>query len=236
MKPQKNPILEIFINVLIPVILLNYLSKAIDPRIALVVALSVPLGYGVYTYIKSKHKNIFSIFGFVNILLTGGLALVTFEGMWFVVKETALPLLLGVVVLLTRFMKRTAFSWMFWNEYIFNTEFLEEKLEEKNNKLKFQKHLKVCNDLFGLSFFVSAILNFLLARNVFKALPEGLDNLKKQELLNEQIADMTWKSQIVIVVPLMVIGMLTLGYFIMKMLKHTGLEVKDIQKVVAKKI
>ncbi len=236
MKPQKNPILEILINVIIPVVLLHRLSKIIDPRIALVTALALPLGYGLYNYIKSHNKNIFSIFGFLNILLTGGLALITFEGIWFVVKETAVPALLGLIVILTRFTKRVAFSWIFYNSYVFDKKFVEKKLEERKNKVKFRTHLKRCNDLFAVSFFISALLNFLLAKNIFTALPSELSELKKQELLNMQIADMTWKSQIVIVVPLMIFGLLTLWYFISKTLKYIKLEYKDLNKILIKKV
>ena len=232
---KKNPILEILINVIIPVVLLNHLSQEIDPRIALIVVLSIPFSYGLYTYIKSHNKNIFSIIGFINILLTGGLALITFEGLWFAIKEASIPAILGIVVLATRFSKRVAFSWIFYNPHALKIEVIEKRLEERNNTAKFQNHLKRCNDWFAVSFFISALLNFILARYIFTLIDPSLIELEKQRILNKQIADMTWMSQIFVFVPIMVFAICILWYFSSKGLKYIDLPFKDIDKILSKK-
>ena len=88
-KKDESPLLNLGINIVLPVIILKQLSERINPTVALVVALMFPVGYFLYDYIKLKKKNLISVLGFVNILLTGGLALLNAKGIWFAVKEAA---------------------------------------------------------------------------------------------------------------------------------------------------
>ena len=236
MKPQKNPILDLIVNIVLPVVLLNYLSKAINPTIALIIALSFPLGFGIYDYFKSHNKNIFSIFGFFNILLTGGLAIFEFEGFWFAVKEALIPLILGIVVLSTFFTKKTAFEWIFFNQHVFDIKTIEEKIKEYNTESYFQSCLKKCNILFSTSFFFSAVLNYFLAINIFTKIPPTLSEVERSVLLNEQIADMHWKSQFVIAVPLMIFTAFILWYFIHHLLKSIRLSFNDFNDILTKKL
>ena len=55
---QENPFADIIINVLVPVLVLSYLSKEGDelwhvgPMWAMIVALAIPIGYGLWHYFK----------------------------------------------------------------------------------------------------------------------------------------------------------------------------------------
>ena len=103
---QRDSFLNLFLDIILPVIILNQLSKRFGdngPLIALVVALSLPVGHGLYDILVKKKKNLFSILGVVNISMTGGLALFSFEGFWFAVKEAAFPTVIGVAVLWSSF-------------------------------------------------------------------------------------------------------------------------------------
>src|SRR5689334_6352051 len=97
--PQENPFLNLVINIFLPVMILNKGSLYLDPRLTLLVALCFPLAYGIQDYIRRRHKNYVSLLGMVNIALTGSLALMQLQGIWFAIKEACLPALLGVLVL-----------------------------------------------------------------------------------------------------------------------------------------
>ncbi|WP_374030368.1 VC0807 family protein [Bdellovibrio bacteriovorus] len=105
--PKENGLLNIVFNIVLPVLILNKLSKFIGPFWALVLALAFPLGYGAYDLIKRKKFNAFSALGLLNVLLTGGLALLGLHGFWFAVKEAAFPALVGLFVLGSAFTKKT---------------------------------------------------------------------------------------------------------------------------------
>ena len=88
--PQDHPLANILINVIIPVLILSYLSKdpelqerlgkvarpwQIGPLKAMILALALPLGYGVWHFIKTRKGNFFSALGLISVLLSGGLTL-----------------------------------------------------------------------------------------------------------------------------------------------------------------
>jgi len=87
---QEHPLANILINVIIPVLVLSFLSKDPDlqeklgkavrpwhigPIYAMIVALALPLGYGIWHFIQTRKPNFFSGLGLISIALTGGLTL-----------------------------------------------------------------------------------------------------------------------------------------------------------------
>jgi intracellular septation protein A len=237
-KKQKNPLWEILFNIVIPVVLLNKLSKYFGengPLVALLVALSFPIVYALYEYLKEKKKNIWSLVGVVNILLTGGLALMQLEGIWFAVKEAAIPLAIGIAVLISAFYGKPLIKLIIYNDNLIQTELIEAKLREHLKWDEFQQHLKTSTIYLSLSFFVSAILNFVLAKIIFTDIPNTLTELEKSTMLNEQIARMTWLSYIVIMVPSMLILLLVLWHLFRGIKQMTGLSfneyLRDMSKV-----
>jgi len=65
--------ISIMLNVVIPVIILTCLSKEkyLGPVRGLIVALILPIGYGIHTLIKEKRADFVSIIGIISVLLTG---------------------------------------------------------------------------------------------------------------------------------------------------------------------
>ena len=84
-KQQENPLANIMWNVLIPIVALSFLGKDgeklwhIGPVFGMLVAVSLPVIYGVHHLIKTKKPNFFSILGVVSILLTGGIAIMAYQ-------------------------------------------------------------------------------------------------------------------------------------------------------------
>ena len=99
---QESAFANLLFNVILPVVVLRQLGKRLGddgPVIALCVALAFPICYGLRDFSRRKKVNVFSVVGFIGILLTGGFALLKLGPEWFVWKEAGVPLLLGLVVL-----------------------------------------------------------------------------------------------------------------------------------------
>lgn len=200
---SKGQLSNLLFNIVLPVIVLQKLDIG-NPVATLVIALAFPVAYSIYDYLKEKKVNAFSIIGFVNVLLTGGLALLKVEGIWFAVKEMAIPLVIGLGVLYTAFTIKPLIRLFIFNEATFKVDLIEEKLKENGTAEKFLSYLKTLTLYLAGSFFVSAALNFFLAVYIFTEIPQTLSEAQRSVVLNQQIADMTWKSYIVILVPSMI--------------------------------
>ena len=231
MNKNENPLISLTFNIALPVAILNYSSRVfsnLNPIITLCVALSFPVVYGIVDYIKNnKHKNVLSIVGTVNILLTGGFALLTLEGVWFAVKEAAIPCFIGLWVLFSSFTDKPLMKWVVDKSSIFRTEAIAFQLDSQSKKNHYTTLLRKATLYLSYCFFFSAVLNFVLGIKIFTN-NNILSDVAKQNLLNEQIADMTWISFLVIGLPLTVISGWTLWWFVNRLTKLTGLSLEQI--------
>jgi hypothetical protein len=103
---RENPFVNIAFNILLPVVILQQVSKRLGdqgPLIALILALAFPIGYGAWDYLKNRHKNYVSLFGLASVIFTGGFALMHLEGIWFAVKEAAFPGLMAIGVAISAY-------------------------------------------------------------------------------------------------------------------------------------
>ena len=230
---QKSPFYELMFNILIPTLILNYGTKYFGAKAAvpaLVVALLIPLSYTVLDFYQQKKINIFGVFGFFNILMTGTLALLQAEGSVMVMKETLLPLTLGLIVLATSYTKKPLINALLLNPQIFRVDVLNERLEEKNQQSNFKQHLKKSNWLFAGSFLLSAALNYFLAFYIFKPIDPTVVGDARSEILNQQIAQMTSLSYAVILIPSFIFLAFVLWHLFHGIKKMTGLEMKELIK------
>lgn len=228
-KPE-NGFMNLIFNILLPVLILNKGSKFVGPLWALVIALAFPLGYGAYDLIKRRKFNAFSALGLLNVLFTGGLALMGLNGFWFAVKEAAFPTLVGAFVLGSAFTKKPFIETLFLNPALMKVELLEERLQEKNKKQEFHDHMKKATLWLSLSFVFSAICNFVLAKRIFLDIDPALSPEAQSVILNEQIAKMTTWSMAIIMVP-SIIFLIGIFWYLMKGIKdHAGLSTEELLK------
>lgn len=229
--PQpENPFLNIAFNILIPVMVLNKGTHWIGPRWSLLAALSFPLVYGIQDYARRRHKNYVSLLGVVNILLTGGLALVSLQGIWFAVKEASLPMLLGVLVLGSAWTSNPAARMMFFNPQVLNIALIEERLTSQNRQSDFERLLKRTTLWLSVSFFLSAAMNFFLAITIFTDIDSALGENQREQILNEQIARMTWMGFAVIALPLMIFSGILVYAFLHRTSKLVEVPLNDLMK------
>ena len=123
---SQSSLLGIFINILLPVLILDYCSAGpanplerpegenfwhIGPVWALVIALSLPLVYGIRSLVVSRKFDLMSVVGMAGVLLTGVISIFVIgpEGRihsatpWlFAGKEALIPLILAAAVVVSR--------------------------------------------------------------------------------------------------------------------------------------
>lgn len=226
--PRENPLISLAFNIIVPVVILERLSLYLGPAMALFLALSFPLGYGTWEFVKKSKPGAMSALGVLNTLITGGLALVGVTGHWFAVKEAAFPLLIGLFVFFSATRKRSAVELLFLNPQLFHLEKLQESIRAKNLEIQFRRLMKLSTRWLAMSFFLSAALNFGLAIIIFEPLALDLEETARQVRLNEQIAAMTRWSLLVILVPSMVFLMSIFFILVRKLKALTGLGDEDL--------
>ena len=226
---KDNNFSNIFINIIIPVLILNKGSRlGLTPVQALLIALAFPLVNGVYSLIKDKKVNFISVLGLANILFSGILTILALGGIWFAVKEALFPLLIGVFVFASSRTKKPFFETMFLNPSIFQLDKLDAALDSEEKKNAFEKLIIRSTQYLSLSFLLSAVLNFGLSLYIFTPLAEDVSTEAKQQILNEQLSRMTAYSMIVILVPTLIfVGFIMYNAF-KKTTALTGLKMDDL--------
>ncbi|MBB5352378.1 hypothetical protein HNR46_002623 [Haloferula luteola] len=247
---QEHPLANIFVNVLIPVMVLSYLSKDpalqehlgkevkfwhIGPLKALVVALALPLGYGIWHFFKTKKFNFFSGLGLFSVLLTGGLTLYLWNqdgtvkehaGMLFGIKEAAIPLALGIGVLLSQRSTTPLLNVFLFNDSLFDIPKIENAVAIRQAESGYQQVKKQATVLFACSFFLSCILNLGLALWFFHGFDRNAPDALEQ--YNGIVGKLTGWGFAVIGAPLLIFLFFTLQRLMKGLREVTGLNDEEL--------
>ena len=100
---------------------------------------------------------------------------------------------------------------------------MDEAWERHGNRLAFDRTLVHASWMLAASFFVSSVLNFVLAKWIVKSQPGTT-------AFNEELGRMTALSYPVIVVPSMLIMIATLWYLFHRIRRLTELDLEQILK------
>jgi hypothetical protein len=239
--PQEHPLANILINVLIPVLVLSFLSKDpaiqeklnnpvrfwhIGPLYAMIVALVLPLGYGIRHFVMTRKPNFFSGLGLASIVLTGGLTLYLWNadgsvkenaGMLLGIKEASIPLILGIAILTSAKSKNPLLNLFLYNDSLFDIQKIENKVKELGKTEGYQALLTQSTRWFSASFFLSSLMNLALALWFFQKFDHtAIDAL---ETYNALVGKLTGWGFAVIGVPILVFLFLILR----RLLKGLGL-------------
>lgn len=209
--PQKNNVfLEIIFNIAIPSLILMKLSVPdyLGAVWGLVVALSFPVGYAIYDFIKVRSLNFFSLLGFMSTLLTGGIALFELGVQWLAIKEAAIPAAIGLVVLISGQFGKPLLAKLVLNSALFKLDVIYDALEKKGNTEKFKQKINYANFILAMTFAFSSVMNYLLAKWIVTS-PTGTPEF------NEQLGEMTLISYPVIAIP-SVVMMFGIIFYVMK--------------------
>lgn len=217
---KENPLLNIGFNLIIPTMIMMKFSsdEYLGQAYGLVTALAFPLLYGLYDLLGAGKVNFFSLLGLLSIVLTGGIGLLKVDRNWMIVKETAFPLLMGLFVVGSEWFQKPIVRRIL-NQMI-DLDKVRDIYAEGNQEEHFEKRLKRSSYLLGSTFFISAILNFLLAFFVLKGQPGS------EEFVNS-LGKMTGLSFPVIAFPMMIMVGLILFYLFNGIKKETNVELES---------
>lgn len=233
MKPapkKENLLVNLICNVALPALLMAQLSKEtrLGPVWGLIVALAFPVSYGIYDFIARKKTNLFSVLGFVGILLSGVLGLLKLDGHWFAVKDAAIPTLIGVALLVSMRSREPLVKTLFFNDAVIDVARVETALKEHNGEAALASLLRECTVLVALAFFASAVLAYLLARWLLIS-PGGTAEF------NNELAKMHWLSWPVIVIPSMAMMMVAMWRLMKGITQLTGLTFDEVLRAEPRK-
>lgn len=152
------------------------------------------------------------------------------QGIWFSVKEAFFPALIGIFTLFSAQGKSPLILKLLFQPQVFNLLAIEKALERQNRIQDFWQMLRTGTVYLAGSFFLSSLLNFLLAQRIFVPTPAEATEIEASQIINEQIAQMTSSSFLVIMLP----SMLALGviyWWVLRQLKEiTGLKMEEFLK------
>ncbi|MEC8659213.1 MAG: VC0807 family protein [Verrucomicrobiota bacterium] len=230
-KDDENPLLNIFVNVLLPIVALSQLSKSgdkswhIGPEYGMAVAVAFPFIYGVVFFFKNKKFNFYSVLGIISVLLTGFITIHVWNedgsikenaDLLFAIKEAAIPLMLGAAMLYSHRTKNPLIDVFFLNPDIFDITKIEETAKEKNTYNDYLAFRLKLTWMFASSFLLSSLLNFILAMYLLK-------DANDKESYNLAVGKVMGYGYLVIGIPLMIIMVGCLIYLMKTISRITGL-------------
>ena len=219
-----NPIAELVLTVVVPSLVLDYLSTTdrLGPFGALVVSMLFPIGFGVWCWWHQAGWNVFSILGFVTVLLSGGLGLLRLDAFWFAVKESAMPVMLGAAFPLSHAWRRPLINALVMQPHLLNQTALQSALNTPERRSAFDATLHCASWLLGLGMVLTACGNFALALWLLGGKTPG------SEAFVKGIGTLNWAGLVVLGVPLMLIMLAVFMWLMRRIVAITGLEKADL--------
>jgi intracellular septation protein A len=225
MKNEKkpNPLLEIAVTIIVPALVLTYLSgkDRLGTTGALLLALALPLAWGLWDGWRRRKLSWLAVLGVVSTLLTGGVGLLELDAFWLAVKEAFVPSLIGLVILGSTWTRTPLIRLLVFNSTLFDVDKVHQALELRRNSPAFEQRLRQGTVLLAATFFFSAVANFLLARWVVTS-PAGT------EAFNHELGRLTALSYPFIAIPSMLMMMGLMFWLARSARALTGLELSDM--------
>ncbi len=220
---KPRPLIDLLISIVIPSVILMKFSgpENLGPTKALIIALAFPIVYGLYELIFNGKRNLMALLGVISVLLTGGIGLLKIDAQWLAVKEAAIPLCIGIGVLVANKLGFPLVKKLLFNPNIMNVDRINEELSKRNNSSLFENRLDRANTLLAGTFLFSAVMNYILAKII-------VTSESGTTAFNEELGRMTLLSYPVIAIPSMVM-MLAIFWFIWRTVNRlTGLSLEEV--------
>jgi intracellular septation protein A len=223
-QPQKKTGLlgNLAFNIIIPVLILTNLSsdEYLGPAWSIVAALIFPIGFGIWDLKQTAKINPFSVLGIVSVFLTGGISLLELPAEYIAIKEAMIPAIIGFAVLITQRTSKPLLKVFVLSEQIINWQNLNQSLASSGTSKIFEKKMAISSYIVAASFFLSAVLNYVLAKVILVSAPGTSE-------YTEELGRMTALSYPVIVIPSMLMLMAALWYIFSQIKKLTGEELEN---------
>ncbi len=222
-KKRESLLLNLLINIVIPTVILTKASgdEYLGTKLALVVALAFPLGYGLKEFVATRKINLFSALGVISTLLTGSISLLELDPKYIAIKEAAIPGLFGIATMLSLKTPYPLVKTFLYNDKVLQVDKVANALKESGTEAAFERVLFNASMLVAASFFLSSALNYILAKILLVSPPGTVE-------FNEELGKMTALSFPVIAVPATLVLFFALFYLFRNIKKLTSLELDDL--------
>lgn len=214
---------NLLFNIVIPVVILSRFSgeQHLGPSLSIVIALAFPIGFGIWEMRQTGKINAMSVIGVISVLLTGGISLLQLDPQYIAIKEAAIPGLLGLAVLISQKTRYPLVRTLIFNAQLIAVDRVTSALKERGNETALERKLNYVSYIVAGSFFVSSVLNYVLARVILVS-PPGTSEF------SEELGRMTALSYPVIALPSTIILMIAIFYLLKQLRKLTGLELESL--------
>ncbi len=238
MDKATKSLLNVLLSVLAPVLILDNCSATGDKfwhlgtTWAMVVALALPIGCGIYSLITERKIEAMTAFGLLGTILTGVVTIYANTGealairpdtpWWYAAKEAIIALLLAGAMLVSGGKEGSLLRACVYSDAIFDIRSIESTVVEKNLQSGYEGVLKRAALMTAGSLFLSALLNFALALYFLLPVPD-MPAAEQAEQYNYAVSKMTWMGYLIIGVPLIATLFLVMRYLGKALMKLTGL-------------
>ena len=225
---KPRPMIDLLVSIVLPSVILMKFSgdENLGASTALIVALSLPLSWGLFELFKYKKFNFIALLGLISVVLTGGIGPLQLDTQWLAVKEAAIPGLIGIAVLISTYTPYPLIRTLVFNPKIMDVDKIRQKLDKLDNSKTFDARLQNATYLLSSTFLFSSVMNYILAKWLVTS-PSG------SSAFNEELGQMTLLSYPVIAIPSTLMMMAIIYYLWRTIHGLTGLTLEEI--VVSKK-
>jgi hypothetical protein len=223
---KENPLLNILFSIVIPAIILSKFStpETLGVIPGFLIALAFPVGLSIYQLVVKKQVGFIAILGFVSILLTGLIGIFEIPTQWLAVKEAAVPLLIGLAVLISQYTKYPLIEKIIYNDQLLKIEVINNRLQQNGGQQALKKAMRNATFMVAASFLLSAVLNFGLTKYLVVS-PAGT------EAFNQELGKLTALSYPVIALPSTLVMVVALWYLVKQLRQITGLSFEEMLAV-----
>lgn len=220
---KPRPWVDLLVSIVIPSVILMKLSgdEYLGNTWALLIGLAFPLGWGLFELIRYRKKNFIAVLGVISVGLTGGIGLMEIDARWLAVKEAAVPLVIGLAVLISTRTKYPLVRTLLYNPSVLDVDKIQQSLKERNCEAEFEGRLMRASYFFAGTFLFSAIMNYILARWIVTS-PSGT------QAFNEELGRMTLVSYPMIAIPSMIM-MIAIFFYLWRTIRRlTGHTLEEV--------
>lgn len=216
-------ILNLGLNLILPTLLLLWGGEwlGLPPWLVLVLALLGPLGFGSYELLIKRKVNHVSILGVISVVLTGGIGLLQLDAGWIAVKEAAVPLVFGAILLISAFTPWPVLQTLLLDAEILDVPRVDAALEARQTRPDFTRAIRLATFGLSASFVLSAVAGYALAAWIVHS-PSG------SEAFNQELGQLTAWSFPVIGLPSMVFSGLVMWWMLRRLGALTGLTLDEM--------
>ncbi len=214
---------RLVLNLVLPTVVLIWGGDwlGLPPWAVLVVGLLGPLGYGLWALAVARKVDHVSVLGVVSVLLTGGVGLLGLDAGWIAVKEAAIPLIFGVILLVSALTPWPVVQTLLLDAELLDVARIHARIAERGEERAFAGLLRGATWAMAGSFAVSAGLNYALASYLVRS-PSGT------EAFNQEIGQLTAWSFPVVAVPSLAIALAVMAWLLRGLTRITGLTLDEL--------